>query len=322
MKASIIIPVYNVEKYVAECLKSAISQTYKNIEILLVNDGSTDQSVEKIQPFLSDKRIKLIHQKNQGLSAARNTGIENATGDFVIFLDSDDYLLPETVDSCVSIFTEKPDVDMILYDAKNIYEKQMNSDLFQENYYSRNHLLESTIYPSETIIETLFQKKAYRSSACLYAFKKKGNLPRFDTHLKIHEDELYTPELITSFKKIFYLNQPFYQRRVRENSLMTAKLDLEKRKKIMENLFYLLQKLSVLQKNKQHEFQGIDKIYSAVYQKLIRKIIYDNKAPAVYSKKYIFDKIFRILHISENSKLHVTCNYIIGKFAILFKLYP
>ena len=89
---SIVVPVYNVEKYLKKCVLSLINQTYKNIEIILVNDGSTDGSGELCKKLSSlDKRIKIVNKKNQGLGLARNTGLEYVTGEFVTFIDSDDY---------------------------------------------------------------------------------------------------------------------------------------------------------------------------------------------------------------------------------------
>jgi glycosyltransferase involved in cell wall biosynthesis len=103
-KVSIIIPVYNVEKFLSVCIESVINQTYKNIEILLVNDGSTDSSNNICLDYKNkDSRIQLINQQNQGLSGARNTGIQNATGEYICFLDSDDWIALETIEKSLSI---------------------------------------------------------------------------------------------------------------------------------------------------------------------------------------------------------------------------
>lgn len=99
---SIIVPVYNVEHYVDECLASIRAQTYHNLEILLVEDCSTDGSLKALGPHLEDPRVRLIqHERNSGLSAARNTGIEAASGDFVLFVDSDDAIAPALVETCL-----------------------------------------------------------------------------------------------------------------------------------------------------------------------------------------------------------------------------
>lgn len=90
-KISIIVPVYNVEKYLSQCIESIINQNHKNIEIILVNDGSTDKSGDICDKYsLKDNRIKVIHKKNEGVSIARNTGLKVATGEYIAFVDGDD----------------------------------------------------------------------------------------------------------------------------------------------------------------------------------------------------------------------------------------
>ena len=91
-KVSVIVPVYNVEKYLKQCLDSIVNQTYKNLEIIIVNDGTKDNSMKIVEEYLQDKRIKVINKENGGLSSARNRGIEEATGEYISFVDSDDYI--------------------------------------------------------------------------------------------------------------------------------------------------------------------------------------------------------------------------------------
>ena len=93
---SVIIPVYNVEKYLSRCIESVLNQTYRNLEIIIVDDGSTDDSLNICRRYeKKDKRIKVIHQDNGGLSSARNKGLMNSTGEYISFVDSDDWLHPD-----------------------------------------------------------------------------------------------------------------------------------------------------------------------------------------------------------------------------------
>ena len=102
-KVSVIIPVYNVEKYLDRCIKSIVNQTYTDLEIVLVDDSSPDKCPQMCDEWaLKDNRIKVIHKENEGLGFARNTGIENATGEYLCFVDSDDYIEPTTVEECFS----------------------------------------------------------------------------------------------------------------------------------------------------------------------------------------------------------------------------
>ena len=97
-KVSVIIPVYGVEKYIAATVQSVLEQTYKEFELLIIDDGSPDQSVEVCQQFLTDSRVRIIRQENRGVCAARNTGIRHAQGEYLAFLDGDDLWLPEKLE--------------------------------------------------------------------------------------------------------------------------------------------------------------------------------------------------------------------------------
>lgn len=102
MKISVIIPIYQVENYIEKCLLSVLDQTYKNLEIILINDGTKDKSIEKIERYFNDKRIILINTENLGVSNARNLGLQKATGKYVHFLDSDDWIEKRTYEILVN----------------------------------------------------------------------------------------------------------------------------------------------------------------------------------------------------------------------------
>ena len=126
---SIIIPAYNAEKYIEQCIDSIISQTYKNIEVIIVNDGSTDNTLAICEKYAKeDKRIKIVKKKNEGVSKARNDGIKIATGKYIMFIDSDDYI----------------DDDYIEIMHKNIVEKK--ADLVVSNYTRDKNGVKEKIY--------------------------------------------------------------------------------------------------------------------------------------------------------------------------------
>lgn len=154
---SVIIPVYNVKKFLKKCVNSVSSQSYTNLEIILVNDGSTDGS-ELIcnECGEEDSRVKIIHKKNGGLSEARNVGTENATGNFIFYLDSDDYIKPECIE--------------LLYQASKKYE----ADIVQSNFYYEysDHLLYDNIlrntdkvFNREEAIKELLEQKIIKNFA-------------------------------------------------------------------------------------------------------------------------------------------------------------
>lgn len=122
---SIIIPVYNVEKYVEQCILSLLNQTYSNIEIIAVNDGSKDESPQKILDLAKkDKRIKLLNQENKGVSAARNNGLNSANGDFIIFVDADDYLKEDFVEYMLKLINK--DAADFAYSIKSFQSEKEN----------------------------------------------------------------------------------------------------------------------------------------------------------------------------------------------------
>lgn len=126
-KISVIVPMYNVEKYIAYALRSLQSQTYKNLEIIVVNDGSPDHSLEIAESFAKkDTRIKVISRKNGGLSAARNTGIQNATGRYVNFLDADDFLHPYFFEFLIRKIQEEPNLDMVSVRAEIVTDHEFS----------------------------------------------------------------------------------------------------------------------------------------------------------------------------------------------------
>lgn len=116
-KLSVIVPIYNVEKFLRRCIDSIINQSYSNLEIILVDDGSPDNCGKICDEYAAlDNRIKVIHQANGGLSAARNIGIDSATGEYVAFIDSDDYIASNMYDEMISLM-ETNDLDIISCNA-------------------------------------------------------------------------------------------------------------------------------------------------------------------------------------------------------------
>lgn len=132
-KVSIIIPVYNIEKYIERCIESIINQSYSNIEIIVVNDGSTDKSTNICENFkVKDSRIKIINKINGGLSSARNTGLDAATGEFIMFVDGDDWIDTYCIESCLEVVENNTDVVLFPY-IREYHDKSLKNDIFQED---------------------------------------------------------------------------------------------------------------------------------------------------------------------------------------------
>lgn len=214
-KISIIVPVYNVEDYLEECIESIVNQTYKNLEIILVNDGSTDCSGYICDKYnKKDFRIKVIHKKNGGLSSARNVGIDFSTGNYLMFVDSDDYI----------------DLDMVEILLK--YMEQENADITICNFYrEKNKKMENVLiknyFPFEAIKE-IFLQKNFETSAWGKLFKREVFKEIYFPEGKIFEDLGTIYKVFDNAKKITYISAQKYFYRFRVDSIMNSKFDKKK----------------------------------------------------------------------------------------------
>ncbi|MGL5649963.1 MAG: glycosyltransferase family 2 protein [Clostridium sp.] len=221
-KVSVVIPVYNVELYLREALDSVINQTLKEIEIILVNDGSTDNSLNIIREYEKiDKRIMVISQKNQGLSGARNSGLKIANGKYIYFMDSDDYIELDTIELCYEK-SEKENLDFIFFDAEAFSTENLCVNYFD---YDRSKAIEDNkIFRGKNLLNNLLKINKYKAAAVLN-FINLNYLKQIDLNFYpriIHEDELFTFILFLNAKRVSYINRKFFKRRVRIGSIMTV----------------------------------------------------------------------------------------------------
>jgi len=144
-KISIIIPAFNAEKYISECLISVINQSYDNLEIIVVNDGSTDKTSEILNNF-SDSRIIVVNQGNKGCSAAKNIGLRMASGDYIQYLDADDYLSVDKIEKQVNLIQSKNNCisvcrTIIVSDDPGIHGTEINTQMINKNLFGKDFLL-------------------------------------------------------------------------------------------------------------------------------------------------------------------------------------
>jgi len=167
IKVSVVIPVYNTYKYLPECLESVINQTLADIEIICINDGSTDFSSKILEEYASkDKRIKIISQNNQGLSCARNRGLEIARGEYIYFLDSDDKITLTALEELYDI-AEKNKLDIIYFDAQVFFENEALKSKYevfiQASKRNKNYI---GIFSGPEIFVEFVKNREYRVSVC------------------------------------------------------------------------------------------------------------------------------------------------------------
>ncbi|MDO4465994.1 MAG: glycosyltransferase [Bacillota bacterium] len=210
VELSVIVPVYNVEKYVAKCIDSILSQTYTDFELILIDDGSTDQSGTICDLYKEkDERIIVIHQKNQGVSVARNAGLDISKGTYITFVDSDDWIEPEMYEVMISTLKEK-NVDMIACGINHYSEEK--EFLFSE-------LKEKGSYISIQILSTLFAMPNPIGGCIWNKVYKRENIAsvRYLEGMKMVEDRMYLFSIFQNFKSAIKIPDCFYN--VTERSL-------------------------------------------------------------------------------------------------------
>ena len=208
---SVIIPVYNVKPFLRECIDSVINQTYKDLEIIIIDDGSTDGSGTVCDEYTKDLRVIVIHQNNRGLSAARNAGLDIATKDYIMFVDSDDWVDPE--------FCEIPYNTAVLHGADIVYfDYWQNKDERSEE--KRTGECEG-IKDSQTAMKLLFNGVGVTVWNKLFR-KHLFETVRFPVGTYF-EDSVTTPTLVHTAQKVYYKKTPLYHYRYREGSIVTMR---------------------------------------------------------------------------------------------------
>lgn len=277
---SVVIPIYNVEDYLCECLDSVLAQTYKNLEILLVDDGSTDGSATIAKQYeTKETRIRLIHQENRGLSGARNTGINLATGDYLIFVDSDDSISSTHIE--------------ILYQAL----KKTDADVANCLYTREKEKLETNSKPAYQLITGTYMEKIKQLAQSNHPFKFAwGRLIARKVFEKVSfiegmilEDGPFFYETIDQVDRYVLVDSKSYFYRNRKNSILNAPVsqkhfDQFKKNAILEQYF------------KKHHPEAVNYIYDRSFvgnEQLAKMYIHEH---TIISKK-LLEKIYE-----ENKK--------------------
>lgn len=214
-KVSVIIPVYNVEDYLAECLESVVNQTYKDLEILCINDCSTDHSLEILEEYAQkDARIVISgNQENCGLAYTRNKGMELATGDYILFLDSDDTICPDLIEECIRV---SGSCDMVCYDYKQIIDgkecpRQYAYRMEEGSYTGELFFTESLC--KDSIIFAAWSKLYSRH------FLIENNISFYSGI--VYEDILFSFYCYVNAENVYSLKRKLYEYRIRSDSIMT-----------------------------------------------------------------------------------------------------
>lgn len=249
-KITVIVPVYNVENYLEKCLDSLINQTYKNLEIIVINDDSTDNSGEICQEYAQkDNRIVYIEKENGGLSDARNAGLDRMTGSYVTFVDSDDWVELDYVEILYKKIIEyQADISVGNYYSYNEDEETYYFHIYGDSYYEK-------VYDNVSIFENLYESQEMKSFALISAWGKLYKAKLFDylrfDKGKLGEDGYFNQKMYLSVNKVVYLNKGLYAYRQRSGSItktwtekwMHALVDaMSERITLLANMGYPLEK--------------------------------------------------------------------------------
>lgn len=216
---SIIVPVYNVEDYIIECVKSLLEVPIEKKEIIIINDGSTDSSINKLLE-LNSSCIKIINQKNSGLSAARNTGLNNAKGEYILFIDSDDFIINSQSIAEMLYTAQKNNLDVITGNGYVYYSQYNKYPIFKDMDNLDNLLMDGKMFLKESI-----QRKSFKAMVWLNIYKnsfiKDNNFEFLQGYY--HEDIDWTVKIMLKAEKVIYINKLFYMYRQRDGSIMQSK---------------------------------------------------------------------------------------------------
>ncbi len=296
-KVSVIVPVYNVEKYLHRCVDSIISQTYENLEIILVDDGSPDNSGKICDEYAKkDNRIQVVHKSNGGISSARNAGIKTSTGDYIVYVDSDDWL-------------EKNAIEML---HKTIIDE--NVDLVMGNYFVSD---DNGTNNANTYAEKISNKKFVKGTeefennvimpfvngqrACfiwLFITKKSFLLDEkiFDEGISFVEDGLYTLKLIKKINSMYFLDMPLYHYFTNQNGLTRSSNRILKNIKQTPQLTKLFDEILNDETFRKNNYKEIRR---AANTKIVMSYLY-----SLY-KEYLDNKKFEkeVIEILNNEEL-------------------
>ncbi len=306
-KITVIVPVYNVEHYLDKCLDSVIKQTYKNIEIIVVNDGSTDNSGKICQEYAKkDNRIVYIEKENGGLSDARNAGLDRLTGSYVTFVDSDDWIESDYVETLYKKITEyQADIAVGNYYSFNESEGMFYFHISGDSYYEK-------VYDNVSIFENLYESQEMKSFALISAWGKLYKAGLFD-HLrfdigKLGEDGYLNQKIYLLAEKIVYIHKGIYSYRIRNSSLsrtwtekwMHALVDaMSERITLLASLGYSLEK------------------HLAIYRQMLEGSLSNGKVSGLEetptykefeTKKHLLDKLEKIKN-TQKKAIVLAANY-------------
>lgn len=310
-KISIIIAVYNSSKYLCKCLNSVIMQKGDDIEIIIVDDGSNDNSLDICKEYeKNDRRIKIIHQDNKGLSAVRNIGFDNSTGEYIWHIDGDDYIEKNSV-SIIRKYLDK--YDIIFFDYNSITDNKVNKTQCSINY---ENIYDKYILSIPSVWNKVFKRSIFEND-------------KFPSG-KNYDDIYIIPSLVNKTKKIIYINEYLYNYVFHNGSLSLVRpFNLDDSLVCLDNVYYKIYKdypdaaecfyinyllvynyISEVRRGLKFEYRKLNKILKNKFPKYYRNKYYNtNFFKKIYIRLVYYDIIILVKFITY-LKINIYNNYI------------
>lgn len=306
---SIIVPVFNLEGYISELLDTLVNQTYETLEIIIVDDGSTDSSGAICDSYAErDERIKCIHKSNNGVSAARNQGLELSTGEYIVFVDGDDLVAPNYISKLLDSLTSNK-TDMACCGYKNIFSDKTIISIPQQRVLKKEEIICALV--TDTNFFTALWNKMFRRS-CLMI---EGNYIKFDTRIFVGEDGLWLSSVLKNVKSVSCVEEALYFWKRRTDSATKGK---ENGIRIDKRYLTVLSAYKMMYEN--IDFPDVQQLMAKRYLATTR----DCAVEAYMQKKYKLSDAL-ILKINEDIKLYSNndlfkCKLILCKEMIKFRI--
>lgn len=304
IKVSIIVPAYNVENYIEECLNSLVKQTLYEIEIIVVNDGSTDETGKIISFYASmDDRIVVINQSNSGLSVARNQGLLTAQGEYVLFVDSDDYLENNCVETLYRKTSQKTDI--VLYGA-NIFTDLPDNDIYLQE--KKNKIWERTTRLNENISGidlfcAMLDERKFVSSVVIQLYKNsflRKNKIRFADGY-IHEDFAFSFQALVYAKNVICIADKLYNRRIRCDSTVTTYISYKNFKgrfKAYLDVLDVMSKLKIEEEKRKYYDMYADLLLDNVHA-ILKKCPYTERIKICFETDLRTQKLYEAMFMKD-----------------------
>lgn len=304
---SIIVPIYNAENYLNECISSIINQTYRNIEVLLIEDGSTDASLDICKEWSKrDSRIKVWHQKNKGVSGARNKGLEIASGNYILFVDADDYVDENYVRS---LYEKQALADIVICGYCKVNSENKTSVLLQKDgFLGREDVFFHTVCTN--VIHGACWNKMFRASVL------RKNSIIFRENIAIGEDLVFVTEYLQYCSTCYYINRALYFYRKNGQSAMNSTYMTRKFDKRNISVLECVSELKKLTENENRVIQryiGYRAVRSSI-RLMLQMVLGENKNQLVFKEIKINCRTNygRFIRVKEGSRLEKAVGLLLG----------